>query len=258
MTKKLLLVDDDPRILKVLSVSFKMLGYEVVQATDGEEAERAALAEHPDLIVLDVMMPKKDGFAVCRDLKVNPAFRQVPILLLTAKSEQADVYSGLDCGADAYMTKPYDARRLEALVAELLEEAASGRPRVAWTGLPSGFQVEEEYQARLSAGAQPLLVELGLESGSAEAFARERGRTQLRDLIRRLGWFLHEHLEEICPGAVLGQRPDDRFLLILGEGTEASILATVVGALEEFLRGTDGSGSLAVTWRALDEDAAVR
>lgn len=258
MAKKLLLVDDDPRILKVLSLNFKMLGYEVVQAADGEEAERAALTEQPDLIILDVMMPKKDGFAVCRDLKVNPAFRQAPILLLTAKSEQADVYSGLDCGADAYVTKPYDARRLETLVAELLAEAASGRPRVAWTGLPSGFQVEEEYQARLAAGGRPLLVELGLEAPTAQAFARERGKTQLRDLIRRLGWFLHEHIEEACPGAVLGQRPDDRFLLILGEGTEADTLAAVVGALEEFLREADESGSLRVTWQALDQDAEAR
>jgi len=258
MAKKLLLVDDDPRILKVLSLSFKMLGYEVAQAADGEEAERVALAEQPDLIVLDVMMPKKDGFTVCRDLKVNPAFHQVPILLLTAKSEQADVYSGLDCGADAYMTKPYDARRLEALVAELLEEAASGRPRVAWTGLPSGFQVEEEYQARLAAGGRPLLVELGLEAGPAEAFARKLGRTQLRDLVRRLGWTLYERLQETCPGAVLGQRPDDRFLLILGEGTEAATLAALLEALEDFLRESDSTGSLHLTWRALDEDAEAR
>lgn len=232
MRGKLLIVDDDANLRKVLEFSFKALGYEVVTAADGEEAERVALDQQPALVLLDVMMPKKNGYAVCRDLKCNPFFPPSPIVLLTAKNDREDVYWGYDCGADAFVTKPYEPRRLEALVAQLLLEASEGRRRLAWTGLPSDTVVEEEYEARLEAGGCPARAELFLPDPSREVFAQKYGTAKLRDLLFRLSWGLHSALQEVAPGSVLGQRPDDTFLLILGrEGDADTLLPAIVERL---------------------------
>lgn len=237
MGKTLLVVDDDPNIRKVLSLSFRALGYQVLEAADGEEGERAALAAAPDLILLDVMMPRKNGYTVCRDLKVSTTFRQVPIVLLTAKNQREDVHWGFDCGADAYVTKPYDARRLEALVAELLREASEGRRRVAWTGLPSDARVQDEYQSRLAAGGAPALAEMRLPDRGREVFVQKYGTARLRDLVHRLSWSLHEVLQEAAPGAVLGQRGDDSYLVILPPGAEEAAREALLRASEPLLDG---------------------
>ena len=117
----ILVVDDDPVIQKLLAVNFEMEGYVVVTASDGEAA-LAAVAEHrPDAVILDVMMPKVDGIEVARRMKADPATRTVPVLLLSAKAQAKDVTEGLDAGADAYMTKPFDPVDLLDRVASLLE-----------------------------------------------------------------------------------------------------------------------------------------
>ncbi len=235
MKKKLLIVDDDARVRVVLVTSFRMRGYEVVPAADGEEAEQLALTERPDLVILDVMMPKKNGFAVCRDLKCDPRFGQVPVILLTAKDREADVYWGLDCGADAYVTKPYDPRQLEELVVELLQEAADGKRKIAWTGLPAGWRLEEEFELRRAGGGDPLLVELTLPFREAEVFRQKYGQAKFRGVVHRTGWRLHEVLKDSCPSAALGQRPDDTFVLVLPKGEEKRVMREVLRATEPLL-----------------------
>jgi len=221
---KLLIVDDDDNIRRVLGLSFRALGYEILQARDGEEAEQVALSQQPDLIILDVMMPKKNGFATCRDLKCNPGFHQVPIVLLTAKDEREDIYWGYDSGADAYVTKPYVPRRLEALVAELLQEAAEGHRRVAWTGLPSEAAVLSEHRTRLEAGGAPVLFRLEWPDRPREVFSQKYGPGALRDLVFRVSWALRESQQDVLPTAVMGQDGEDNFTLLMGpEDGEASL-----------------------------------
>jgi DNA-binding response OmpR family regulator len=121
MPATILVVDDDPVIQKLLAVNFEMEGYRVVTAGDGEEALACISAEHPDVVVLDVMMPKVDGIEVVRRMKADPATAPVPVLLLSARAQAKDVAEGLDAGADGYMTKPFDPVDLLERVASLLE-----------------------------------------------------------------------------------------------------------------------------------------
>lgn len=120
-----LVVDDDVVIQKLLQVNFEMEGYDVMTAGDGEEGLAKAQAEHPDAIVLDVMMPKMDGLEVARRLKADDATRAIPIVLLSAKAQQADVQAGQATGADEYLTKPFDPLELLQRVGALIERARS-------------------------------------------------------------------------------------------------------------------------------------
>lgn len=125
LKKTLLLVEDDPDLLEVLRLTFEMDGFNPVLASDGEQAISKARRHAPDLIVLDLMLPKLDGLEVCRQLRADDAFAQVPILMLTAKSEESDVVLGLGLGADDYVCKPARPRELVARVRGLLRRRES-------------------------------------------------------------------------------------------------------------------------------------
>ena len=120
----LLVVDDDPVIQKLLQVNFEMEGYEVVLAADGLEALEKAQELVPDLIVLDVMMPRMDGLEAAARLKRDPATSAIPIIMLSAKAQDVDVKAGRATGADEYITKPFDPLELLERVAELLGRGA--------------------------------------------------------------------------------------------------------------------------------------
>ena len=116
----MLVVDDDPVIQKLLQVNFEMEGYTVVTASDGLEGVEQARSQAPDVIICDIMMPRMDGLEVARTLKGDPATASIPILLLSAKAQQADVAAGQASGADDYVTKPFDPLDLLQRVATLL------------------------------------------------------------------------------------------------------------------------------------------
>ena len=121
MNKKILIADDEPNIVISLEFLLRREGFEVLVAVDGEEALNKALADKPDLVLLDVMMPKMNGFDVCQALRANPAMAGLRILMLTAKGRETEVSKGLGLGADAYMTKPFSTKELVAQVRSLLE-----------------------------------------------------------------------------------------------------------------------------------------
>ncbi len=113
----ILVVDDEPAVLKVLVTRLKLAGYQVLEAKDGEEALEIFHRESPDLIVLDVMLPKMDGFAVCRRIRAESV---VPIIFLTALEAISERVAGLDLGADDYLSKPFSPKELEARIATIL------------------------------------------------------------------------------------------------------------------------------------------
>ncbi|HYJ33534.1 MAG TPA: response regulator [Candidatus Binatia bacterium] len=125
---KILVVDDEIYIVHILDFSLGMEGYEVVTALDGEQALERVASEKPDLIVLDIMMPKLDGYEVCRAVKSNPATKNVPVILLSAKGRNVDQKMGFDVGADDYITKPFSPRKLVERINQLLGQAVSERP----------------------------------------------------------------------------------------------------------------------------------
>ena len=123
MTTKILIADDEPNILISLEFLMKREGYEVHLARDGQEALDALRREHPRLLLLDVMMPKKSGFEGCQEARNDYGIRSTLILMLTAKGRETDIVKGLAMGADAYMTKPFSTRELVQKVREMLEAA---------------------------------------------------------------------------------------------------------------------------------------
>ncbi|HWS05816.1 MAG TPA: response regulator [Burkholderiaceae bacterium] len=124
MTRKLLIADDEPNILISLEYLLKREGYQVTVARDGQEALDAVGRECPDLLLLDVMMPRKNGFEVCQALRADERFAALKILMLTAKGRDTDIAKGQALGADAYMTKPFATRELVQKIADLLEGKA--------------------------------------------------------------------------------------------------------------------------------------
>ena len=124
---KILVVDDEIYIVHILDFSLGMEGYEVVTALDGEQALEKARAEHPDLIVLDIMMPTLDGYATCKMLKSEAATREIPVILLSAKGRNVDQKIGFEVGADDYITKPFSPRKLVERINALLGQASPNR-----------------------------------------------------------------------------------------------------------------------------------
>lgn len=121
MSATLLIADDEPNILISLEFLMKREGYNVKLARDGQEALDAIVEHRPDLVLLDVMMPRKTGFDVCQEVRANEAVKGTRILMLTAKGRDTDVAKGLALGVNAYMTKPFSTKELVEKVRELLE-----------------------------------------------------------------------------------------------------------------------------------------
>ncbi len=120
MSKKILIVDDEPNIVISLEFLLKKEGFEVAVAADGEEALAQVASFNPDLILLDVMMPRKSGFEVCEALRSDPSRAGLLIVMLTAKGRDTEVAKGLAIGADAYVTKPFSTKDLLARVKDML------------------------------------------------------------------------------------------------------------------------------------------
>lgn len=113
MSKKVLIVDDEKNIVDIVEFNLKKEGYEIITAFDGEEGLKAAMEHDPDIILLDIMMPKMDGFEVCKKVREK---KDTPIIMLTARAEEVDKVLGLELGADDYVTKPFGVRELMARV----------------------------------------------------------------------------------------------------------------------------------------------
>lgn len=120
--KKLLIVDDDRSLVELLAFEFEESGYDVLTAHNGESGEIMAREKKPDLIILDIMLPGMDGYRVCRRLKLGQGTRDIPILMLTAKSRIADIEKGFKTHVDDYLVKPFELDRLHEKIKRLLDE----------------------------------------------------------------------------------------------------------------------------------------
>ncbi len=121
MERKILIVDDEKNIVDIIAFNLKKEGYQVIKAADGEEGVKKAMEENPDLILLDIMMPKMDGYEACKKIREK---KNTPIIMLTARAEELDKVLGLELGADDYVTKPFGVRELMARVKANLRKSA--------------------------------------------------------------------------------------------------------------------------------------
>jgi class 3 adenylate cyclase len=182
---RILIVDDNEANRDILDARLKVHGYDLLQAGDGEEALKAARQHLPDLILLDVMMPKLDGFEVCRRLKGDASLPFMPIILVTAKADSSDVVAGLEAGADEYLTKPIDQQALVARVRSVLrikalhdEVQAQAADLATWNRTLEqrvADQVAEiERVGRLKRFLAPQIAELVLSSGDERVLESHR------------------------------------------------------------------------------------
>ncbi len=178
---RILVVEDEPRLALGLEDDLKLEGYEVEVARDGETASRRAREQPFDLIILDVMLPRKDGFEVCRELR--RAGLRTPVILLTAKTQESDKILGLELGADDYVTKPFSPRELRARVKAVLRRAAGEVPEVYRFG-----DVEVDFTRCELRRAGKAVEMTPIEFKLLAAFIRHRGHTLSRDKLLDEVW----------------------------------------------------------------------
>lgn len=181
---RVLVVEDEPGIALALETDLKLEGYQVETIGDGEVACRRALDEHFDLILLDVMLPGKDGFEICRELR--KAGDTTPILMLTAKVQEAEKVLGLELGADDYVTKPFSPRELRARVKALLRRSEGTAANVCQFG-----DLEVDFgRFEVRRGDEPVSL-TPLEFKLLSALIKHRGRVVRRDRLLDLAWGEH-------------------------------------------------------------------
>jgi DNA-binding response OmpR family regulator len=183
---RILVIEDEPGIAFALETDLQTEGYEVAVTGDGTEAVRLALSEKFDLILLDVMLPSKDGFEVCRELRHRGL--KVPIILLTAKTQEAEKILGLDVGADDYVTKPFSPRELRARIRALLRRSDSlnddAKSDTVYRFGPFELDLTRFELRREGRTLDSTVTELKLLS----ALARNRGRVLTRDRLLDEVW----------------------------------------------------------------------
>jgi len=184
MADKILIVDDEIDLLKMLDFNLRGAGYATVQAQTGKDALRLARSEKVSLILLDLMLPDIQGTEVCRQLKGDPATRDIPVIMVTAKAEEIDRVVGFELGADDYVTKPFSPRELVLRVKALVKRARRTGSGAA-TGaevLAFGEIVIDESRHRVTVGDdEPQLT--ALEFRLLSTFVKRRGRVQTRERL---------------------------------------------------------------------------
>jgi len=180
-SSRILIIEDDPTILRVLKDNFVAQGHSVQAATDGEAGLQAALTSAPDLILLDIMLPKVNGFELCRSVRCEGL--KMPILMLTAKGQEEDIVRGLDLGADDYITKPFGIRELVARVNAFLRRHRAGVAPVYEFG---PFRLDTISHRLLRDDSEVPLT--GKEFGVLEFFLRNPGRALTRECIMQAVW----------------------------------------------------------------------
>ncbi|MCQ2968880.1 MAG: response regulator transcription factor [Clostridium sp.] len=186
MTKgKILVVDDEEHILELIKYNLNAIGYEVIEANNGDDAVIKAINKVPDLILLDLMLPGKDGYDVCRELRSNAKTEAIPIIMLTAKSEEIDKILGLEIGADDYITKPFSVRELMARVKAVLRrytKSEEGSEKFVFGDIKADFK---NYS--VTCGDEK--VELTLkEFELLEVLVKNRGKILTREMLLDKIW----------------------------------------------------------------------
>src|SRR5437016_6274843 len=195
MAESILVVDDDPDIARFVEVNLRSAGYDVAVAADGEEALEKAGELRPDLVLLDVMMPRIDGFEVAQRLRRNPQTSNTSIIMLTAKALSTDKVLGLTAGADDYIIKPFDPIELLARVKGTLRRAKEMRNLSPLTGLPGNIRIQEEIERQVRE-AHPFAV-LYCDLDNFKAYNDQKGFVRGDRLIQAVARIIQD---AVSPG----------------------------------------------------------
>jgi diguanylate cyclase (GGDEF)-like protein len=196
MPETILVVDDDPDIARFVEVNLRSAGYDVAVAGDGEEAIDKAMDLRPDLVLLDVMMPRIDGFEVAQRLRKNPQTANTSIIMLTAKALSADKVTGLQSGADDYIIKPFDPIELLARVKGTLRRAKEMRNLSPLTGLPGNIRIQEEIERQVREGREFAVLYSDLDN--FKAYNDQKGFVRGDRLIQATARLIQDAVVEFC------------------------------------------------------------
>ncbi|HET7502355.1 MAG TPA: response regulator, partial [Kofleriaceae bacterium] len=214
LLKKIVIAEDDDAIAHMVNMSLGDAGFLCLRARDGDEALKLVKAHDPDLLVLDVMMPRVDGLEVARRLKADVMWSRTPILMLTALAHVDDQVQGLEAGADAYMSKPFDLRELGARVKALIRSARRERDRSPTTNLPGSRAIDEEIEGALKSGKPTACVHIDVLN--FDSYADAIGIARSEDTVRSLGqWLLAAARVASGGGAFVGHIGGSDFIAVL-------------------------------------------
>ena len=181
---KILVVEDEKNITKVVTYNLEREGYQMITARDGEEGLAKARKELPDLVILDLMLPKLDGLEVCRQLKSDPKSARIPIIMLTAKTQETDRVVGLEMGADDYVAKPFSVRELAARVKAVLRRGQSSEAPTLW----KGWDIEVDWERRKVKAKKKLIELTPKEFELLKVLVEASGRVLSREMLLEKVW----------------------------------------------------------------------
>ncbi len=213
MNGKILVVDDELSIVDFLGAQLANRGYNVLKAFDGKEGINLARKELPDLVLLDVRMPKMDGFEFCRKLREDRLTYLIPVIMITGKGEQEDKITGIKSGADDYVTKPFDLPELLARIEGVLWRTKVGKGSNPLTGLPGTPSIEHEIGKRINSGSKYAVCYLDLDNFKAynDKYGYEQGD---KVIIFTAKVLIQAITKEGNPDDFLGHIGGDDFLIV--------------------------------------------
>jgi diguanylate cyclase (GGDEF)-like protein len=234
MPETILVVDDDPDIARFVEVNLRSAGYDVSVASDGEEALEKAGLLGPDLVLLDVMMPRIDGFEVAQRLRRNPQTAATSIIMLTAKALATDKVVGLTAGADDYIIKPFDPIELLARVKGTLRRAKEMRDVSPLTGLPGNIRIQEEIERMVREDLPFAVVYADLDN--FKAYNDLKGFARGDRLIQATARVVRDAVMELATDGFVGHVGGDDFVVVVKPEIAEDVAKRIVEAFDVQIR----------------------
>ncbi|WP_428267145.1 EAL domain-containing response regulator [Haliangium sp.] len=235
LLKKIVVAEDDDAIAHMVNMALGDAGFLCLRASDGEEALNLVRLHTPDLLILDVMMPRMDGIEVARRIKDDVVLSKTPILMLTALGTVDNKVAGYDAGADDYMTKPFDLREFAAKVKAMIRASTRERGRNPTTNLPGSGAIEDRIDASLAKASDTAVV--CFEIADFGAYTDEVGYTRAESLIASLGDLLLEKVRGLdSKDAFLGHMGSTDFIAVVPSGQAQALAEEVVECFDAMHR----------------------
>lgn len=235
LLKKVIVCDDQDDVAHLLNMALGDAGYLCLRARDGGQAIFLAGVESPDLLILDVMMPRVDGITACRTLKADPLLSRIPILMLTALGDVDDKVKGLESGADDYLAKPFDLRELMARARALIRSSRRERDRSSVTHLPGPLTLEEAVESRL-ASKEPFAL-AHVELAGYDAYAEAHGFREAEALVAGVG----RAMVGAARQAVVTHLGGDDFGLVVAGGKLGEVTRSIREAVADVAQAGGGT-----------------
>ena len=213
MQSRVLVVDDDPDIVQFVRISLELEGFDVLTASNGHEAVDTVIATKPDVVLLDVMMPKMDGLTALKKMRAHPAASNTSVILLTARALSEDRVKGLEMGADDYITKPFDVDELVARVKAVTRRSQAMRDVSPLTGLPGNHRISLELDRRIDEGGPFALAYADLDN--FKAFNDHYGFMRGDQVIRFCAHCLLEAAKGLGGDTFVGHVGGDDFVVLM-------------------------------------------